>query len=93
MKNKIAASLFFCFLLYSCSRSLYLPVSTDQAKQQQLLSGRKIYVDHCGSCHNLHLPKEYDAVGWKKQLDEMQAKAKISEDEKQLVLRYLTSQP
>ncbi|HKR07360.1 MAG TPA: hypothetical protein VJY62_22190 [Bacteroidia bacterium] len=81
-----------CFI-WSCSQSLYMPASTDSTKQQELLAGRKLYVDHCSNCHNLHLPKEYDAAGWKKQLDEMQVKAKITDEEKQLIFQYLTSQP
>ncbi len=90
---KIIIILFLGAVTYSCSTLLYIPSSTDTVLQQELLSGRKIYVDHCGSCHNLHLPKEYNAEGWKKQLDEMQEKAKITDKEKQLVYKYLTSQP
>ncbi len=92
MKKAITISIIFCCLLYSCSRTLYTPACTDATKQQQLLSGRKLYVDHCSGCHNLHLPKEYDAVGWKKELNEMQPKAKITDEEKQLIFEYLTSQ-
>ncbi len=92
MKNKIIVSILFCGLLYGCSRTLYTPVSADVALQQQLLTGRKLYVDHCSSCHNLHLPKEYDSAGWKKELNEMQPKAKITDEEKHLIFQYLTSQ-
>ena len=93
MKTKIIASLLFCIVLYSCRQTLYMPQSSDAAKQQELLSGRTLYVDHCSSCHNLHLPKERDAIGWKKQLDEMQVKAKITDGEKELIYKYLTSTP
>ncbi len=91
MKTKIIVSLLFCCILYGCRQALYMPDSPDAAKQQELLSGRKLYVDHCGSCHNLHLPKERDAMSWKKQLDEMQAKAKITDTEKELIFKYLTA--
>jgi mono/diheme cytochrome c family protein len=92
-KTKAIIILFLCAIIYSCSPLLYVPTSSDATQQQQLITGRKIYVDHCGSCHNLHLPKEYNTDGWKKQLNEMQVKAKITDEEKQLVLKYLTSQP
>ncbi len=75
------------------STTLYVPASTDVVKQQQLLEGRKLYVDHCSGCHNLHLPKEYDVEGWKNQLEEMQVKAKITDAEKQIIFQFLTSQP
>jgi len=93
MKAKIVLAFIFVTALISCSRTLYMPASPDAAKQEQLLAGRKLYVDHCSSCHNLHLPNEYKAEGWKKQLDEMQVKAKISDAEKQLIFEYLTSTP
>jgi len=92
MKNKIIILVFAC-TLFSCNPTLYIPASSDIKEQQQLLSGRKLYVDHCSSCHNLHFPKEYDTEGWKKELDKMQMKAKITEDEKQLIFEYLISQP
>lgn len=92
-KIKIITTFFICCIIYSCSQQLYVPKSTEATQQQQLLQGRKIYVAHCGSCHNLHLPKEYNADGWKKQLDEMQVKAEITDDEKQLIFHYLTTQP
>ena len=91
MKKKTLASVVLAAILYGCSPTLYIPASTDATEQQQLLSGRTIYVDHCSSCHNLHFPKEYNAEGWKKQLDKMQLKAKITDQEKQLVLKYLTN--
>ena len=56
------------------------------------MQGRKLYVNHCGGCHNLYLPKEYNADQWKKNIDEMQEKAKISDKEKQLIYQYLTFQ-
>lgn len=81
------------FIILSCVVQLYLPVSSDPIIQQQLLKGRQLYVSHCGSCHNLHLPNEYNANGWSKQLNEMQVKAKITDEEKRLIYTYLTSQP
>ena len=82
-----------CAIIFGCKTQLYMPAAMDAAEQRELLQGRKIYVDHCGSCHNLHLPAEYNAEGWKKQLNEMQLKAKISDEEKGLVLKYLISHP
>ncbi|MDQ6609355.1 MAG: hypothetical protein M3Y85_06005 [Bacteroidota bacterium] len=94
MKKTITITIIFaCCIILSCSQQLYVPNSTDATQQQQLLSGRKLYVAHCGSCHNLHLPKEFDTNGWKKQLNEMQVKAKITDEEKGLIYKYLISQP
>lgn len=91
-KRIIVWSLVVCCLVYGCSRQLYMPSSADEAKQAGLLQGRKLYVNYCSSCHNLHLPKEYNAEQWKKNVDEMQEKAKITDKEKQLILQFLTFQ-
>ncbi len=92
-KLKIQSIILICYLLLSCKPLLYIPISNDSVEQQQLTTGRKLYVSHCGNCHNLHLPKERDLEGWKKQLDKMQVKAKITDEEKQLIFKYLTYQP
>ena len=92
-KVKLIISIFICGIIISCSLQLYMPASDDAAIQQQLLSGRKLYVDHCGGCHYLHLPNEYSADVWQEQLDEMQVKAKISEEEEKLIFQFLTSEP
>ena len=80
-------------LIICCTPQLYIPMSTDQAQQEILLKGRKLYVGHCGSCHNLHLPKERDKEAWFRQLNVMQEKAKITDQEKELIFQYLTYQP
>lgn len=39
------------------------------------------------------MPNQYDAVTWKQNLNEMQARAKITEDQKKLVYDYLVNAP
>lgn len=80
----------FVILFYSCQPTLYLPSSPDASQQQQLLEGRKLYVSHCSSCHNLHFPKEYSKNGWEIQLEKMQYRARINDNQKQLIYDYLT---
>jgi mono/diheme cytochrome c family protein len=84
----------FVILFLSCTPALYvpsektLPAGTDVEK---LKEGRFLYVEHCGSCHRLHLPDEYSVQSWKTKLDEMQKKAKISDGERNLIFDYLTT--
>jgi hypothetical protein len=54
-----------------------------------LLEGRKIYADHCGSCHNLYLPERFNATEWDKNVAEMQEKGKITNTQKTKILYYL----
>ena len=91
MKKKIIVLFIFACILYSCAPTLVVPTSTDAVKQKQLLAGRSLYADHCSSCHNLHFPQEFDAERWKQNLDEMQVKAKITDEDKKLIYEFLTS--
>ena len=82
-------------LIYQCSPALYMPVSADAERSgttlDTLLKGRAMYVKNCNSCHNLRPPERFTAAEWEKNLKEMQQKAKISSDEKEFILKYLTS--
>jgi nitrate/TMAO reductase-like tetraheme cytochrome c subunit len=59
-------------------------VSTDS-----LMMGRTLYVNHCGSCHNLHLPEQYTRSHWEDEIPDMQDKAKISDKEAKLITNFL----
>jgi len=92
MKKIILLSVCIAGLLYCCSPTLSIPSSEDPITQQRLLAGRKLYVTSCSSCHNLHLPRAYAAIVWTQNLDEMQTNSSITDEEKQLIYEYLTSQ-
>lgn len=77
-------------LSVSCSPSLYKPSVADPALQADLLKGRSLYVSTCSNCHNLHLPKEFSAELWEVHINNMQVRAKISMEEKALILKYIT---
>jgi mono/diheme cytochrome c family protein len=86
---KFLLTAFIALLIFGCSPSLYKPDVADAKLQESLSAGRKIYVSRCSNCHNLHLPKEFTSEIWKKQVDLMQVRAGISDDEKNLILNYL----
>ncbi len=88
------------FILYGCASKLYIPGEANVQKAQsvspgitlgQMTAARKLYATKCSSCHNLHLPKEFNALQWQKNLDKMQARAKITDEQKQLLYAYLVS--
>ena len=94
MKNvKYFVILCICSIIISCTIQLYKPSSKDATIQQELVDGRKLYINHCGNCHNLHLPKEYNAGEWANHLNDMQRKSKITDLEKEHIYKYLTSHP
>lgn len=89
----IIVSLIFFFL--ACAPALYQPDAGHAEKSgvplEALQKGRQSYVDHCGSCHQLHLPNEYPPAIWKNYMDSMKGKARITDEEKKLILDYLTA--
>ncbi|HWA06796.1 MAG TPA: hypothetical protein VG961_09625 [Ignavibacteria bacterium] len=59
-------------------------------KKQQIAEGRKLYEKKCGRCHMLHEPGEYKIKQWKRNLNEMQEKAELKNNEYNLILGYLS---
>jgi hypothetical protein len=77
-----------------------LPVLTEEDVQRaetrwptatfsNLESGRQKYIDRCGGCHSLHLPSEFTEDQWRKAVGDMQQRARVSSEEKELILLYL----
>jgi len=62
--------------------------NTTPTKAQQ---GQQIFAGNCGKCHKLYKKEEFAADRWTKILDKMAPKAKLTEEQKSLVLAYLTS--
>ncbi len=80
-------------LVLACGQSLYIPsieTASDANMIDELTMGRKLYIKQCGSCHNLYTPQTYSGEKWKEEMNEMQHKAKISDHEAELILKYLT---
>lgn len=55
-----------------------------------LEEGRELYVARCSGCHPLHAPDTQPPERWAALVDEMAPRARLSPDERDLVLRYLT---
>lgn len=93
---RTAFSGLFVLLIFACSPALFVPTIENSDKSgvplERLQLGRKVYASHCGSCHSLYLPKQYNAKKWEEILNEMQEKSGITDAEKIAVLKYLTSQ-
>ena len=84
-----------CFLLFGCSASqLYIPTeSVNLVSVENLKKGRELYANHCASCHQLYLPNKYEPKVWAHNLDEMQERAKITDDQKKMIYDYLVNAP
>jgi mono/diheme cytochrome c family protein len=84
-------------LTWSCTKipqaSLYTPVSSDataNATLEQLLQGRDLYINNCGSCHNLYSPDDFSASSWKSIMPSMAPKTGMNASQVSLVSKYVT---
>jgi hypothetical protein len=51
--------------------------------------GRSLFITKCSGCHTLRLPQAYSAERWPGILDKMQKLAKITDEEREEILRYI----
>lgn len=56
-----------------------------------LMTGRKLYVEKCGGCHSLGVPGQYSVQEWDRIMEKMKTRAAVSEEEKNLMMRYLVT--
>ncbi len=79
--------------LFGCATVLYVPTEADAQSQSvsldTLIAGRELYMNRCGSCHNLYLPTQYSKQEWTQILDKMQKPAKIDTTQKELIKKYI----
>ena len=93
MKKPISYCCLFLVLL-ACSSQLYIPAeSSATVSFVDLKKGRELYVNNCASCHQLYTPNKFSEKEWTENLNEMQPKAKITDEEKQLIYQYITNAP
>lgn len=98
LKFKIFSAILVGTFLFSCSNKATMPKVTEEVKKSNngtelpiaVLEGKKLYENSCGNCHKLFPAEKHDKTGWIKTLDRMAPKAKITEQEKNLVYNYLT---
>jgi mono/diheme cytochrome c family protein len=56
-----------------------------------LAHGRKLFMGHCGSCHQPPRPGDYEASAWPGHIDEMRERAHLSTEETELVEHYVVT--
>lgn len=79
--------------------TVYVPVpdammaGNDDARLSDLKTGRELYINKCSGCHALLPVDRYDDAKWTSEVDEMLKlkKVKLSRDEHDQLLRYLTT--
>ncbi|MDD8017955.1 MAG: hypothetical protein PHP42_06250 [Bacteroidota bacterium] len=85
-------------ILAGCATAIPFPTDNDTSFAQQrwphtartdLHAGRKLYIDKCSGCHSAKPPALYSEKKWNEILPEMNEKAKLQNNEAELLKKYL----
>ena len=91
--KKISFFVLFFLATSTAFAALYVPTQEDAAAQninlEYLNQGRFLYIKTCSSCHTLHLTSEYTKMQWALSMNKMQKRAKITDEQKEMIFRYL----
>ncbi|BCY28764.1 cytochrome c [Flavobacterium okayamense] len=92
MKTKLLSTIAIAALLASCSSSKKT-VEATEAKQikltPELAEGKTLFENNCGKCHKLFSPDDFTKEEWEPIVSRMQKKAKITDEQRDLVYNYL----
>jgi len=76
--------------LASCSRRPALEGNKTYTAEY-LAEGKIIYENSCGKCHGLPEPLDYSSIDWVGHMNSMAPKAKLNDEQHQMVYNYLVS--
>ena len=79
-------------LMLVCSTTKKVVVVQPETKtvlSETALQGQTLYENNCKRCHRLYNASEFTAARWPSILDSMQKKAKITDQQKELISEYL----
>ncbi len=82
-------------------KTILPPVSPQQAgwaaqkwpdmTEMKLVEARNLFANRCSGCHKLVLPSKNSLEKWEIVLNKMAPKAKLNQDQKELLWRYLVA--
>ena len=65
------------------------PSAPTGLSEEQLAQARKLCLAKCARCHQLYHPSAYSAAEWQSWMTKMSRKARLKQDQAELVSRYL----
>ncbi len=82
---------FSTLIVLSCASKLYIPKEETNNNEDiaALKEGRTLYVNNCANCHQLYMPNQFNKTDWAYNLDQMQTRANITNEQKELIYNYL----
>lgn len=91
MKNVFALLIAVIFMV-ACGPKSTAVTGPKYTSSEQLAQGKTIFENSCNKCHALPSPEKHDAQSWIKTLSRMAPRAKLTDDQHQMVYDYLISE-
>ncbi|AYZ37997.1 cytochrome C [Chryseobacterium indologenes] len=91
MKKTILIGIAVSAFLLSCGPTSTAVTGPKYTSSEKLAQGKTIFENSCAKCHQLPEPTKHDNQGWIKTLSRMAPKAKLNDDQHQMVYDYLIS--
>lgn len=77
--------------LTSCTPKTSTVPGVKTVSEEKLAQGKTIFENSCGKCHALPNPTEHTSVQWVGIMNAMAPKAKLNEEQHQMVYDYIVS--
>ena len=77
-------------ILFSCSPKQAVS-GAKSINSEHLAQGKIIFENSCGKCHDIPNPADHNAQDWVGIMNAMAPKAKLNEEQHQLVYKYIVS--
>lgn len=91
MKKLVLSVIAFSAFMISCGPKSMAVTGPKYTSFEQLTQGKTIFENSCNRCHGLPNPEKHDDKGWIKTLSRMAPRAKLNDDQHQMVYDYLIS--
>ena len=91
MKKSIAITILGTAFVVSCGPKSTAVTGPKFSSAEHLAQGKTVFENSCNKCHKLPDPAKHDDQGWIKTLSRMAPKAKLTDEQHQMVYDYLIS--
>lgn len=78
-------------LMVSCTSKSFPVTEKGTNITDKITQGKIIFENSCGKCHDLPDPQRYSSEKWVEIINWMAPKAKITQEQQQLVYQYVMS--
>ena len=86
MKLFVVVFLLLLLILIACSQGYIINMN----EKTEYPEGRDLFASKCSGCHRLPYPSEYTSTQWDSILLPMKKKAKLTDKQQLLILKWLT---